>query len=128
MSVQISGTTVIDDNKGLQNLAGIENLAQTFSSVTGTVTLNLSLYNVFYIAPAGAITISISNAPSSNKSRVIVLHIYNGGSYSITWPGDWKWAGGTTPTLGTGTSVDIIVATMVDATNWRAMRSQSHSS
>jgi len=94
--------------------------------VSGTVTLDLSLSNVFYIVPSADISIILTNLVSG-AATTVSIHIVGGGTYNITWPSSWKWNGGIAPTLGTGTTLDLIVAQIADGTNWRAAKVQTHS-
>lgn len=57
----------------------------------------------------------------SGHSFTLVLVQGGSGSYTVTWPGNVLWSGGTTPTLTTAVgSVDILSFFCSDGVNWYA--------
>lgn len=56
---------------------------------------------------------------------VYILRIIQGGtgSYTMTWPGTFRWPAGTAPTLSTGVGDVDIITVMYDGTNYDAVAS-----
>lgn len=79
----------------------------TQSTASATVTINLATHTIHTITLAATTTFAFSNAPSSGESQVVYLRITNGGSTTVTWPANTKYAGGTPPTL-TISGVDLL--------------------
>lgn len=61
--------------------------------------IDLSLGNYFSRTNAGAVTLTVSNVPTTGTAVSFILDLTNGGSGAITWWSGVKWAGGTAPTL-----------------------------
>jgi hypothetical protein len=72
----------------------------------GSVTLNLSTANNFRRQFNGTATISFLNAPAANAFG-FTLVVVNAGAYSITWPANVDWAGGSAPLL-TSSGTDVL--------------------
>jgi hypothetical protein len=72
----------------------------------GSVTLDLSTANNFRRQFNGTATISFSNAPASNAFG-FTLVVVNAGAFSITWPVNVDWAGGSAPLL-TSSGTDVL--------------------
>lgn len=100
-SLQVNTLTATTNNSINLN-SGSYNSIQTYSpAAAGTATLDLSLGNVHFInMPAGNITIAISNA-SAGQCFIVRIMQDSGGSRTVTWFSNIKWAGGTPPTLTT---------------------------
>lgn len=61
--------------------------------------INMSNGNYFTKTISGATTLTVSNAPTTGTAQSFILDLTNGGSATITWWANTKWAGGTAPTL-----------------------------
>jgi hypothetical protein len=93
------------------------------SSSSGTLELDLENGNHFEVTLTESIsTLTLSNPPASGKAGAFTLAITQGGSgsYTVSWPGSVKWAGGSAPTLTTDVgSVDILTFITYDGgTTW----------
>jgi 5-deoxy-D-glucuronate isomerase len=75
MAIQISGTTVINNSRLIQNLIGVEEPVVTINATTTTTTINLSLGSVFYINLQSNTTFTFSNPPANNIYRQVLIHI-----------------------------------------------------
>jgi hypothetical protein len=86
-----------------------------FSS--GTNNVDLSLSNIFTINLAGNITLTFSNG---TPGTYIIKLIQDGtGSRTVTFPvTNWKWAGGSIPTLTTTANKTDIVSIIYDGTTF----------
>ena len=76
-------------------------------SISGAASLDLATANVFTATIAGATTFSLTNTPASGRFVPIVLRLTNGGS-NVTWPSGSKWPNGSTPTLSTSGTDQIV--------------------
>ena len=82
---------------------------ETFSDLGtgGSATLDLTTANNFRRQFNATASIVFSNAPISNAFG-FTLVVINAGAYSITWPANVDWPGGTPPIL-TSTGTDVLV-------------------
>jgi len=94
----------------------------TASSGTGTVTLDMTNGNVFqHTASGGNVTFAFSNPPTTGKAGSLTLKwIQDSSDRTITWPGAVDWAGGSAPSVTSGSGkVDMYTFLTVDAgTTW----------
>ena len=60
---------------------------------------------------------TVSNVPSANTAVSVIVDLTNAGS-SVTWWGNVKWAGGTTPTLTTSGRDSLGFFTHDGGTTW----------
>lgn len=67
----------------------------------GANDIDLSLGNIFTKTITGATTFTVSNIPTSGLTATFILDLTNGGSATITWWVNMKWAGGLAPLLTT---------------------------
>jgi len=95
----------------------------TNASATGTVDLDLSLYNTFKLTLTGNTTLTISNADSGAHSFTLEVIQDGTGGRTLTVPASVDWAGGTAPTLvTTNGSVSILTFYSSDSgTIWHGM-------
>ena len=87
------------------------------SSGNGSVTLDLTNGNVFqHTASGGNVTFVFSNPPASGKAGSLTLKwIQDSSDRTITWPGSVDWAGGSAPSVTSGSGkVDIYTFFTVD--------------
>ena len=98
----------------------IKDYSETYnaSSGSGTVTLDLSTGNVFqHTASGGNVIFVFSNPAASGKACAWTLKwIQDSSDRTATWPGTADWAGGTAPTLTSGSGkVDMFTFVTFDA-------------
>ncbi len=94
-------------------------------NVSGAVNIDISLGNHVSMVLTGNVTsITITNAAPTGNAAGLLLYIKQGGSgsYTVSFPSSFKWAGNTTPTVtATLGSSDIYSAITRDAgTTWAA--------
>lgn len=92
---------------GRSTVPADEYTATALGSVSGTITLNLTLASEWSFTPSAATTVAFSNPPASGLNQVIYLQITNGGAFTITWPTGTQFASGTAPTL-TPSGTDVL--------------------
>lgn len=88
-------------------------------SAAGTMTPNFALSNSC-VATFGAGNLTIANPTNvkAGQSWVLSLTQDGTGSRTVTWGSQYKWAGGTAPTLSTAaSSVDVISCMAYDTTH-----------
>ena len=101
-------------------------VTNNLGSVSGAVTVDLTLGNFITATATGSITWTFSNPPAGSASGFI-LELTNGGSYTMIWP-SVKWTNANSPTL-TGTGLDVLVfVTENSGTTWRGVASMINSS
>lgn len=130
MAIKISGTTVVDDNRNISNIAGFggnvlingrsfrSNIIVANSGVTGNV-IDCTLGNFFLHTAGSSTTYTFNNAPTAN-SYIFTLEtrLVTG---TLTWPASVKWPANTAPSsLNTSGNVhQFIFSTNDGGTNWR---------
>ncbi len=101
-------------------LAG-QKQAVTASSSSLTIDMNKG-WCVDLTLSANITTLDVSHWPANGTVGKLTLEISSTGTYNITdWPGTTRWAGGTAPTITSGSGKrDTIVLTSIDGgTNFR---------
>lgn len=73
--------------------------------------LDLGARQVFNIAMAGNLTITLNNAPAEDRSMAVII-VFNGSAGTVTWPISIKWADNTAPMLGNTFTVVVLLWSM----------------
>jgi hypothetical protein len=124
-----SGTITLGESGETVSISEIKNYSETYnaSSGSGTVDLDLETGNVFqHTASGGNVTFTFSNPPASGKAGSFTLKwIQDSVDRTITWPASVDWAGGSAPSVTSGSAkVDIYVfATFDGGTTWYGFQS-----
>lgn len=107
-------------NTNVLGLLNVNNLWTAGQSITptamgtqsagGTMTMDFTTSNYFTAAfGAGNLTIANPNNIHAGQCGWLALQQDTTGSRTVTWGGDWNWAGGSAPTLSTtGSASDLI--------------------
>ena len=95
---------------------GIQEESTVVTSSSNAATLNLRDGSVFTHTLSENVTYTFSNPAASGYASSFTLKVTQDSSArTITWPGSVDWAGGTAPTLSTGSGdVDVFVFMTVD--------------
>ena len=80
-----------------------------------TITVDLSLGNVFEVTLDGNRTIDFINATAGQHFTMVVIQDDTTGGRTLTWDAANDWAGATAPTLSTATDAVDILTFMVDS-------------
>ena len=114
---QINGSATAPTNTNRLNYEGNFYATNFFGSgtlsgvkevrIAITTDINLNLANYFTKTISGATTLTVSNIPSTGTVASFILDLTNGGSSTITWWGNIRWAGGTAPNL-TASGRDVL--------------------
>ena len=125
----IEGTVDMVDGTGAgrhEELQGpkIKDYAETVNAIGaiggGTQDIDLKLGNVVTgTVDTSTTTFTFTGEPTSGIGISFTLILANGGSQTVNWPSEVKWAGGTAPTLTTS-GTEVLTFTTVDAggTSW----------
>ena len=122
LDVTTLGTTeaskvVTSDANGVTKFDnGIQEESTAVTSSSNAATLNLRDGSVFTHTLSENVTYTFSNPAASGYASSFTLKVTQDSSArTITWPGSVDWAGGTAPTLSTGSGdVDVFVFMTVD--------------
>jgi hypothetical protein len=87
-------------------------------TAAATTTIDLATGNIFQVNIGADITTLTLNNATVGQYIIKFTQDATGGR-SITWPANFKWSGGTAPTLSAANKTDIITATY-DGTNFYA--------
>ena len=101
-------------------LRDVGELHQPLGSISGTVTVDLSLGNSVSATITAATTLVFTGAVSG-ACRTVLLTLTNGGAYTVTWPSTIKWPGDTAPILTESGTDLIILSTSDGGTTWRGV-------
>jgi len=94
MAFQISGTTIIDNSRGLKQYGDtLNSLGNTGTSAT----LDLSLGNFITATLTGSCTFSFSNPTTNAFAFTLVLTNDGTAGRTITWPAAVIWPSGSIP-------------------------------
>lgn len=69
--------------------------------------IDLSAGGYFTKTISGTTTFTVSNVPTTDNTANFILDLTNGGSATVNWWANVKWAGGTAPTL-TASGRDVL--------------------
>jgi hypothetical protein len=117
----IAGTGDVTQT-GTQTLTNktITGLLETRNVISAS-NINLSAGNYFTRTISGATTFTVSNVPAAGTAASFILDLTNGGSATITWWSNVRWANGTAPTL-TAAGRDVLGFYTHDAgANWTGL-------
>lgn len=102
----------------------------TVSSVSGTLTLDLSTGNSFGTTLTENTTVVITNPPATGNYGQLVIEIIqdaSAGAFTVTWPSGVIWAGGAAPTITTsnGAIDEITLRTRNAGTSYKGSFGQA---
>jgi hypothetical protein len=105
------------------NLKKNRDRVYTNATATGTVTLNLALYDIFELTLTGNTTLAFSNAPTlSGEAIAPVVSITCGATgYTTTWMSGislWLTPGGTAPAGPAAGKTGEFIFTSKNGTTW----------
>jgi len=120
-TIQLGNTDITDvkTSGAITAKKYISGVASAVNFSSGTNNLDLSLSNIFTINLTGNATLTFSNG---TPGTYIIKLIQDGtGSRTATFPvSNWKWAGGTSPTLSTTANTTDIISLIFDGTTYYA--------
>jgi hypothetical protein len=90
-------------------------------ALSGAVTVNMALANVFHGTMTSSVTLSFSNVPATGLCPFIVIKLVNTNGDSITWPASVRWPNDTAPSSFTNGLAQVFVLFTHDGgTKWFA--------
>lgn len=109
------------DMSGLLKLKNYAEKRVNVPAALGSVNLDMASGNTFWVVMAGAITLSVVNAPlATNDVSSLTINISNGPGSAITFPANWYWSGGIVPNLAVAGKQAVISAVQDVNGNWMA--------
>jgi len=81
------------------NLSMTSGALREKSTAIAASNIDLATGNMFTRTISGATTFAVSNVATSGNVSSFILDLTNGGSATVTWWANMRWAGGTAPTL-----------------------------
>lgn len=108
-----------------RDLLGVDSLSEISASAaiaTGTLLLNVTASNVFYVSlNSGITTFTVTGTPSGSSAFTLIFTA-DGTPRSVTWGTAVSWSGGTAPTLtSTANKRDVFTfLTLNGGLNWLA--------
>lgn len=104
---------------GAVRLTDVAEKFQTVSSATGTVSLNLSDGNIFYLTATGNLALEFVGLISGFVHSVFI-QLTNGGNYTVAYPANVRWPEKAAPTL-TENGMDLLMfITNDNGSSWDA--------
>ena len=115
-TTEASKAVTADANGVVKFDNGIQEESTAVSSSSNAATINLRDGTVFTHTLSENVTYTFSNPAASGYASTFALKVTQDSSArTITWPGAVDWAGGTAPTISTGSGdVDVFVFHTVD--------------
>lgn len=91
--------------------SGVSEKSNTITSSSGAATIDLAAGTNFQHTLSQNVTYTFSNPPTSGRVSSFTLKVIQDSSArTITWPSSVDWAGGSAPTISTGSGdCDIFV-------------------
>jgi hypothetical protein len=115
MAIKISGSTIINDARTVQNYGITHNV---LGSVSGTTPIDLQSGNYVSATITGTTTFTFTNPLPQPHACGFVMEVINGGNFAVIWPNNVGWSRGQPPVL-TENGTDILVFLTDDGgTNW----------
>ncbi|HEY8343469.1 MAG TPA: hypothetical protein VIK75_10840, partial [Calditerricola sp.] len=119
-NLSITGTVLNATGGG----GGSERNTVTALSGSGSVAVDYSLGDYFTLELSGDVSgFTFSNLPGPGKGATLMIRITQDSTpRTVTWPSSFKWAGGSAPSVSTGSgAVDVLAITTFDnGTSWQA--------
>lgn len=113
----IGGTT---PNNGTFVIAKATAYQETKAAISAS-NIDLSTANYFSKTISGTTSFTVSNIPTTGTAASFILDMTNGGSATINWWSNVKWAGGTAPTLTTSGRDVLGFFTYDNGTTWTGL-------
>lgn len=119
MAIKISGTSVINNSRNLENITDMDAHYYSYSAQTAIITNNLNFTTPFMTCTLGAATTFTVSGEEEGKSAILILDTSTT-PHAPTWPTEINWEDGTEPTWSTYRKWQIhfyvVSATRIDAT------------
>jgi hypothetical protein len=94
----------------LSTTGGGKDTVSNLGNLTGTISIDLANGNSFYGTLTGSTTFTMTGFTSGKECEFVLGIVQDSTPRSITWPTAVKWAGGTPPSISTGSGArDVFV-------------------
>jgi hypothetical protein len=106
----------------IKALTYITTVPASITANTAATTLDLSTGNILKVNLGANTTISVNSA----SVGTYILEIIQNGTYTVAWPTlNWKWSGGTAPTITATNGKTDIITIVYDGTTYFASAVQN---
>ena len=120
MAIKITGTTVINDSRGVENMSGIEGNYTNFHGTVTAIANNIDMSKPFVSRTLAAATTFTASNLETGKVCLLMLDI-SSSQYIPTWPASIQWPSAGEPTWNaTGVTQWLVCLTCWDNTTIRA--------
>lgn len=118
-----------NENGCTTHIGGQSTLMDDLAISSGVVQINCCASNVFRLVLTQNVTFLAPNNPLSGQTINVILKQGGSGSYTVTWPDNFKFPGGSAPSLTNAVgSIDILSCQYDSADDvWYVIPSQSFS-
>ena len=116
-----TGDVTLSGTETLTNKTIVAVVLKETKVALANATIDLAAGNYFTKTISGATTFALTNVPASGTAVSFILDLTNGGSSTVTWWSNVKWAGGTAPTLTSAGRDSIGFYTYDNGTTWTGL-------
>lgn len=118
-----------NENGCTTHIGGQSTLMDDLAISSAQVQINCCASNVFKLVLTESVTMLAPNNPLSGQVINIILKQGGSGSYTVTWPANFKFPGGSAPTLSTAVGAKDILTCQYDSADdeWLCVGSQTFS-
>lgn len=119
-------TTSAQSVGGVKTFTDVTNLlaereTRVLGGTGGAYAVNLATGNYFSRTFNASGAVTVTNVPASGIAQAFIFDITNAGAFTITWPTNTRWAGGTAPAL-TASGRDVLGFFTYDGgANWNGL-------
>jgi hypothetical protein len=115
MAIKVSGTTVIDDSRVLQNILQGSISSSIIVPTAGAINCSQGIF--FRATVSSSTTFSFTNVPTSVAYSCVLEITHSAGT--IAWPNTVVWPGDVAPTTTPGKTHLFVFITDDDGARWR---------
>lgn len=119
-ATSISNSNIVDKRVMLSasSFTPVEKVNTVVTGGSSQTLLDVTAATIDYITLTANCVLTFP-AAAVGRSFLLALTQGGAGSFTVTWPGTVKWAGGTAPTLTTTSGkTDVLSFVCIDGTNW----------
>lgn len=91
-------------------------------TISTTTDLDADAYSWYTATIGAALEFTFSNAPAAGNGGGFILHLTNGGAYTILWPATVTWHTGTAPELQVSGEDFLVFLSDDNGTTWYGSR------
>lgn len=121
--------SMYDEDGCTTYIGGRATLMDDLAIASGNVQINCCASNVFRLVLTESVTLLAPNNPISGQTVNLIIKQGGSGSYTVSWPSNFKFPGGSAPSLSTAVGAIDIMSCQYDSADdvWYVVPSQSFS-